>query len=74
MNADLEGLAGKLERALATRPEYYVTLRAELRPLHALSDEELRDFANARGWRVVKRIGGRQIEFYNDAGLLLRDL
>lgn len=74
MNADLEGLAGKLERTLATRPEYFVTLPAELRPLQALTNDELRDFAHTRGWRVVKRIGGRQIEFYNDAGILVRDL
>jgi len=33
-----------------------------------MSDHELRSFAAKNGWRVVRRVGGRQIEFYNDAG------
>ena len=33
------------------------------------SDATLRDFAHGHGWRVVRRVGGRQIEFYNDAGM-----
>ena len=31
--------------------------------------DELNDFALQHGWRVVRRIGGRQIEFYNDAAV-----
>ena len=33
-----------------------------------MSDQDLRAFAAENGWRVVRRLGGRQIEFYNDAG------
>jgi len=33
-----------------------------------MSLEEIEDFALDHGWRVVSRLGGRQIEFYNDAG------
>jgi len=54
-------------RNLATRPEHFVTHPSELRLFQALSDNDLRRFARGRGWRVVRRIGGRQIEFYNDA-------
>jgi len=32
-----------------------------------MSDQDLRAFAAENGWRVVFRLGGRQIEFYNDA-------
>jgi len=31
----------------------------------------LEKFAIDHGWRVVSRIGGRQIEFYNDAAARL---
>jgi hypothetical protein len=34
-----------------------------------MSDQELRAFAAENGWRVVRRLGGRQIEFYNDASV-----
>jgi len=40
---------------------------AELRILRSMSDQDLRAFAAENGWRVVFRLGGRQIEFYNDA-------
>jgi hypothetical protein len=32
-----------------------------------MSDQDLRAFAAQNGWSVVRRLGGRQIEFYNDA-------
>jgi hypothetical protein len=32
-----------------------------------MSPDELEEFALDNGWRVVSRLGGRQIEFYNDA-------
>jgi hypothetical protein len=32
-----------------------------------LSDQDLRAFAAEKGWRVVRRLGGLQLEFYNDA-------
>ena len=47
--------------------EYVVTQPAELRVLMDMSEDELRDFARSHGWRIIRRLGGRQIEFYNDA-------
>ena len=67
MHPDLPALAGKIERVLGAKPEYHVTHPSELRVVWALSSEELNNFALERGWRVVRRIGGRQIEFYKDA-------
>jgi hypothetical protein len=37
--------------------------------LKSISREELNDFAARRGWHIVCRLGGRQIEFYNDASM-----
>jgi hypothetical protein len=68
MHEHLPALAAKISAALSIRPEYWVTQAAELRILREMSDEEIRDFAKSHGWRVVRRLGGRQIEFYNDAG------
>ena len=70
MNAldNLPALAGKIRTTLAVKPEVFITHPAELRILHAMSDKQLRQFAAENGWRIVRRIGGRQIEFYNDAG------
>jgi hypothetical protein len=39
-----------------------------------MSESELRDLVYEQGWRFVRRVGGRQIEFYNDAGLVYRPL
>ncbi len=63
----LPGLAAKIASALAVKPEHFVTQPVELKILHRLSDDELREFARQHGWRTVRRVGGRQIEFYNDA-------
>ena len=63
----LPALAAKIEAALAVRPEIFITHPAELRILSSLSEKELRLFATEHGWRHVRRIGGRQIEFYNNA-------
>jgi hypothetical protein len=65
--AVLEPLARAIERSLAVRPEHFVTHPSELRVFQSVSDEALREFAHAHGWRVVRRVGGRRIEFYNDA-------
>ena len=65
--ARLDPMARVIARRLATRPEHFVTHPSELRLFQALSDNDLRRFARGYGWRVVRRIGGRQIEFYNDA-------
>ena len=69
MRENLAAVAAKIARVLAVKPECFITHPAELRPLKAMNREELDDFAAQRGWRIVYRIGGRQIEFYNDATL-----
>ena len=70
-DARLAGMEGKIARMLAMKPEYFVTQPAELKILRGLSDSELDEFARTHGWRTVRRIGGRQIEFYNDASARL---
>jgi uncharacterized protein (DUF2336 family) len=70
----LPAVIAKIARMLAVKPEYFVTHPSELRVVRALSDTELRDVARDNGWRVVRRLGGRQIEFYNDASVNFRPL
>lgn len=60
-------MARVIAQQLARRPEHFVTHPAELKLFHSVSDDELRRFAHEHGWRIVRRVGGRQIEFYNDA-------
>jgi len=67
MPEDLLALAAKIEKALSIKSEYVVTQPAELRILRELSHAEVKEFARTHGWRVIRRLGGRQIEFYNDA-------
>jgi hypothetical protein len=74
MNAQLPAVIAKIERMLAVKPEYFVTHPSELAVVRALSSEDLREMARHHGWRVVRRVGGRQIEFYNDAGVSFRPL
>ena len=74
MHEQLPAVIAKITRMLAVKPEYFVTHPSELRVVRALSDEHLRDLAREHGWRVVRRVGGRQIEFYNDAGVSFRPL
>ena len=64
---ELQGLATKISARLAVKPEIFIMHPAELRVLHSLTDKEVRQFAAEHGWRTVRRVGGRQIEFYNDA-------
>ena len=66
-NEDLAPVTAKISAALAMKPEVFITHPAELRLLRSLNQDELRRFAAEHGWRSVRRIGGRQIEFYNDA-------
>jgi len=66
-NEELPGLAAKISARLAVKPEIFIMHPAELRVLHSLTDKEVQQFAAEHGWRVVRRLGGRQIEFYNDA-------
>lgn len=67
MPDDLPALAAKMEKVLSIKSEYLVTQPAELRILQAMSETDVKDFARSHGWRVIRRLGGRQIEFYNDA-------
>ncbi|HEY1583148.1 MAG TPA: hypothetical protein VGF73_08620 [Chthoniobacterales bacterium] len=71
MNEDrhalLEPIARVISEKLARRPEHFITHPSELRLFQSLSEEALHQFAHDHGWRVVRRVGGRQIEFYNDA-------
>jgi hypothetical protein len=67
MQEHLSALAVKIAKVLSIKPEYLVTQPAELRILREMSDADVREFAKSRGWRVIRRLGGRQIEFYNDA-------
>ena len=70
----LPAVVGKIARMLAIKPEYFVTHPSELRVVQALSPGQLSDVARQNGWRVVRRVGGRQIEFYNDASVSFRPL
>ena len=70
----LPAVVAKIARILAVKPEYFVTHPSELRIVRALSDGELREIVREHGWRFVRRVGGRRIEFYNDAGALFRPL
>ena len=74
MADQLPAVITKIERMLAIKPQYFVTHPSELGVIRALSGEELREIERQHGWRVVRRIGGRQIEFYNDAGVSFRPL
>jgi hypothetical protein len=63
----LAGLTSKIAARLATKPEIFIIHPAELLILRSMTDQDLRTLAAENGWRVVRRLGGRQIEFYNDA-------
>lgn len=74
MSAQLAAVIAKVARMLAIKPEYFVTHPSELAVVRALSEEDLREVAREHGWRVVRRVGGRRIEFYNDATVNFRPL
>ena len=66
-NENLPAVTAKISAALATRPEVFITHPVELRILKSMTDAELEEYAAEHGWQIVRRIGGRQMEFYNDA-------
>jgi hypothetical protein len=70
----LPAVITKIARILAVKPEYFVTHPSELKIVQALSDSELRDVAQEHGWRFVRRVGGRQVEFYNDTAAAYRPM
>jgi hypothetical protein len=67
LHEHLPAVAAKIAKMLSIKPEYLVTQPAELRILREMSEADVREFAESHGWRVIRRLGGRQIEFYNDA-------
>ena len=69
MDNDLPALAAKIGERLSVSSEYVVTQSAELRVLREMPEHELREFATNHGWRIIRRLGGRQIEFHNDASV-----
>ena len=74
MDDQLPAVISKIERVLAIKPECFLTHPTELNIIRALSDGDLGDIAQQHGWRVVRRVGGKQIEFYNDAAVSFRPL
>ena len=71
MNPNLIAVENKIARVLLTKPECFITHPTELAALKSMSPDELEGFALHNGWRIVSRLGGRQVEFYNDAGARL---
>ena len=69
MHNDLPALAAKIGERLSMSSEYIVTQPAELRVLQDLTEDQIREFAKSHGWRIIRRLGGRQIGFYNDASV-----
>jgi hypothetical protein len=67
MPNDLAALEGKIAGVLASKPQCFITHPSELRLIRSMTVADLRAFAEGHGWRSVRRVGGRQIEFYNDA-------
>jgi hypothetical protein len=63
---DLAALERKIAGDLSRRPECFITHPSEVRLLQPMEKSELRQLANRNGWRVVRRLGGRQFQFYND--------
>ena len=63
---DVSAVERKIASELSRRPECFITHPTEVRVLQQLDDAALRELANRNGWRVVRRLGGRQLQFYND--------
>ncbi len=63
---DLSAMETKSSGELSRRPECFITHPSEVRLLQQLDAGQLTEFANRNGWRVVRRLGGRQLQFYND--------
>ena len=63
---DLSAMQSKIAGELSRRPECFIAHPSEVRILQRMDIGELTQFANRNGWRVVRRLGGRQYQFYND--------
>jgi len=69
MSENLAAVVAKISRVLAIKPECFITHPAELLALKPMSKAELNEFAAEHGWRAIRRVGGRQFEFYNDVSV-----
>lgn len=63
---DLSAMEAKITRELSQRPECFITHPSEMRVFRGMSAAELNEFAHRHGWRVIRKVGGRQLQFYND--------
>jgi len=63
---DISAMEAKISAELSRRPECFITHPSEVRVLQQLDATGLQDFAHRHGWRVVRRLGGRQLQFYHD--------
>ena len=68
MKEKLDALAVKIAQELSIKPEHFITHPTEVKVFQSLTHQQLRDFAREHGWLLVSRLGGRRIEFYNNAG------
>jgi len=71
MSPNLIAVENKIARVLSIKSECFITHPTELAAFKAMSPDEIEEFALDHGWRVVSRMGGRQIEFFTDAGARL---
>ena len=67
ISGSIAAVRAKIASVLAMKPQCFITHPSELHVLKTMTPDELRAFATEQGWRCVRRVGGRQIEFYNDA-------
>jgi hypothetical protein len=63
----LNAVQSKIAGVLAVKPQCFITHPSELFSLKRLKPDELREFAERNGWRSVRRVGGGQLGFANDA-------
>jgi hypothetical protein len=70
-NNDLAAVRAKIAARLANTSQVFINHPAELKVLRTMSDDQLRNLAAEQGWRIVRRLGRHQIEFYNDTSTRL---
>lgn len=63
---NLPAVERKIVAELSRRAECTIVHPAEVRVLAQMEGDELAKFAQEHGWRVVSRVGGRQVQFYKD--------
>lgn len=63
---DPSAIEAKISAELSRRPECFITHPSEVGVLQKMKREEIEELAHRNGWRLVRRLGGRQYQFYND--------